>query len=110
LVAVVLVALVSAVFTGAAAWAAPVPSQSSTGSVDPVEKEAVAAERAIVTGALMDFGLTEEDADARAALLTDAEIHMLASDLDSMQVAGDNFQWDTTTVLLVLILVVLIVD
>jgi hypothetical protein len=110
LLAVVLMVLVTATLTGSAGWAAPMPSQSSCGNARDVDTKAVAAERELVKATLMDFGLTAEDAGDRMELLTDQEVHTLASDLESMQVAGDDIQWDTTTVLLVLILVVLIVS
>jgi hypothetical protein len=101
-----------AALTVPSAWAAPVPSQTSCGSAETVDAQAVAAERELVTGKLMDFGLSEKDAASRVGLLTDQEVHTLASDFESLKVAGDDFEWtwNTTTVLLVLILVVLIVD
>jgi hypothetical protein len=61
-------------------------------------------------GKLMDFGLAEQTAGSRVDLLTDQEVHVLASDLEAVQIAGDDIRWDTTTVLLLLILVVLIAD
>ena len=42
------------------------------------------------------------------ALLTDEEVHAIAADLNSLQAAGSRGSWDTTTVLLVIVLVVLI--
>ena len=74
---------------GSVGWAAPVPSQGS--SVDRAEGQAVAAERELVKGRLMDFGLTDEQAGSRADLLTDEEIHVLAGDLDSVQAAGAGY-------------------
>ncbi len=102
--------LVTVTLTGSVAWGAPVPSQSSCAAAGQVDAKAIAAERDLVQGKLMDFGLTEKQAASRVGLLTDREVHTLASDLDSMQVAGDTVRWDTTTVLLLLILVVLIAD
>ncbi|MFB3881273.1 MAG: PA2779 family protein [Armatimonadota bacterium] len=110
LIAVLLAVLVTAALTGTAGWAAPVPSQSSCGGSAAVDQKAVAAERELVKGKLMDFGLTDKDAQGRVDLLTDQEVHALAADLDQVQVAGDDIHWDTTTVLLALILLVLIVD
>jgi hypothetical protein len=109
LVALVLVVLVTAVF-GGSAWAAPVPSQSSAGAPEKADAEAIAAERELIKGKLMDFGLTEEEAASRVDLLADQEVHVIAGDLESLQVGGDEFEWNTVTVLLLLILVVLIVD
>jgi hypothetical protein len=74
---------------GSAVWAAPVPSQGS--SVSQTEGQAVAAERELVKGRLMDFGLTDEQATSRADLLTEEEIHVLAGDLDSVQAAGAGY-------------------
>ena len=107
-IALTLVVLVMAALSGSTGWAAQVPSQTSSGSLEQVDTQAVAAERELVKGTLMDFGLTDQGATSRVDLLTDQEVHALASDLESVKVAGDEIQWDTTTVLLVLILVVLI--
>ena len=108
LIALVLAVLVTMALTGPMAWAAPVPSQSSVGTAEQVDANAVAAERELVKGKLMDFGLAEKDASSRVDLLTDQEVHSLASHLDTVQIAGDDIRWDTTTVLLVVILAVLI--
>ena len=108
LIALVLAVLVTMALTGSMAWAAPVPSQSSVGTAEQVDAKAVAAERELVKGKLMDFGLAEKDASSRVDLLTDQEVHSLASHLDTVQIAGDDIRWDTTTVLLVVILAVLI--
>lgn len=109
-IALTLAVLVTVALSGGAAVAAPVPSQTSAAPTVGADAQTVAAERQIVSGALMDFGLSQADAADRVSLLTDAEVHALAADLDSVQIAGDDIRWDTTTVLLVLILVVLIVD
>lgn len=109
-VALALVVLVTAALSGSTAWAAPVPSQTSAGTLEQGDAQAIAAERELVEATLADFGLTEEESASRVDLLTDQEVHTLAADLESVQVAGDQIQWDTTTVLLLLILVVLIAD
>lgn len=107
-ITLVLAVLVTMALTGSVGWAAPVPSQSSIGTAEQVDGKVVAAERELVKGKLMDFGLAEKDASSRVDLLTDQEVHSLASQLDTVQIAGDNIQWNTTTVLLVVILAVLI--
>jgi len=107
--ALTLAVLVTLALSGVA-LAAPVPSQTSAAPSGTADAQTVTAERQIVTAALTGFGLSEADAAERVSLLTDAEVHALAADLDSVQIAGDDIRWDTTTVLLVLILVVLIVD
>ena len=109
-IALTLVVLVTAAFSASTGWAAPVPSQTSSRTLEQVDAQAAAAERELVKGTLMDFGLTDQGATSRVDLLTDQEVHTLASDLESVQAAGDEIEWDTTTVLLVLILVVLIAD
>jgi len=107
----VLALLVTIALSGSAGLAAPIPSQTScTVSGEQVDAQTAAAERELVKGAVQSFGLTDEQAASRVDLLTEAEVHTLAGNLESLQTAGDNIQWDTTTVLLVLILVVLIVD
>ena len=108
LITLVLAVLVTMALTGSMGWAAPVPSQSSVGTAEQVDAKVVAAERELVKGKLMDFGLAEKDASSRVDLLTDQEVHSLASQLDTVQIAGDDIQWNTTTVLLVVILAVLI--
>ena len=108
--ALTLALLVAVALTGGAAMAAPVPSQTSAAPTAAADAQTVAAERQLVSGALMDYGLSQADAADRVSLLTDEEVHALAADLDSVQIAGDDIQWDTTTVLLLLILVVLIAN
>jgi hypothetical protein len=95
---------------GAPGLAAPVPSQTTCAAPEKVEASVVAAEREMVKGALMGFGLSETKAAERVALLSDAEVHAIAADLASLQAAGDiaHEQWDTTTVLLLLILIAII--
>ncbi len=104
----VLVVLVTVALSGPAGWAAPLPSQTSSGSAEQVDAKAMAAERELVTGKLMEFELTKAEAGSRVDLLTDQEVHMLADSLESLQIAGDEIRWTTETVLLLLILVVLI--
>ena len=105
-----LMAVLALAMLAPAAYAAPVPSQTTCSTSATVDEQAVAAERELVKGKLMDFGLSEKDAASRVQLLTDAEIHALAADLDSVQAAGAirDQQWDTVTVLLLLILVAIL--
>ena len=109
IVALTLALLVTVALSGVA-LAAPVPSQTSAAPTETAEVQTVAAERQIVTAALTDFGLSQADAGERVSLLTDSEVHAIAADLGSLRVAGDDIRWNTTTVLLALILLVLIVD
>lgn len=94
------------------AMAAPVPSQTTCATTAAADSTAVAAERDMIKAKLMDFGLNEKKAAERVALLTDEEVHAIAADLSAVQTAGlrSGDTWDTVTVLLLVILVVLLVD
>lgn len=104
LVAALLLALLAPM-----SWATPVPSQAS-GPAAAAENRTVAAERDLIKGELMDFGLSEKQAAERLALLTDAEVHALAVDPESLRAAGATENWDTLTVILLAILVAVIVS
>jgi hypothetical protein len=110
LVSLALVVVLALAFMAPAACAAPVPSQTTCSASATVEQQAVAAERDLVKGKLMDFGLSDEDAASRVELLTDEEVHAIAADLDSLKAAGamSDDRWDTVTVLLLLILVAIL--
>ncbi len=104
-----LVAVLTLALFGPGAWAAPVPSQAACAAPGGPDAEAIAAARELVKGKLMDFGLSEEAAAGRVELLTDEEVHAIAADLDALQAAGaTGQQWDTVTVLLLLILVAIL--
>lgn len=96
--------------TAPMAFAAPVPSQPASALGAVADEAAVAAERELLKGRLMDFGLDEEAAADRVSLLSDQEVHAIVHHLDSVQAGGAiaDEQWDTTTVLLLLILVALL--
>ena len=98
--------------TAPMAFAAPVPSQPASGLAAAADEIALAAERELLKGRLMDFGLDEEAAADRVNLLSDQEVHAIVQDLDSVQAGGAiaDEKWDTTTVLLLLILVVVLVS
>jgi hypothetical protein len=106
-----LVLALALAMTAPMAMAAPVPSQTTCATAAAADDKAVAAERDMVKAKLMGFGLSEKNAADRVSLLTDVEVHAIATDLSSVQTAGlrsgDN--WDTVTVLLLVILVVLLV-
>jgi hypothetical protein len=110
LIAVMLTTALALAMIAPIAPAAPVPSQATCAAAKEADAQAVAAERELVKGKLMDFGLTDKDAGARVELLTDQEVHAIAADLDSLQAAGavGDQQWDTMTVLLLLILVAIL--
>lgn len=108
---VLVTALVMTLFAPLA-LAAPVPSQTTCAAAKAGDAQAVAAERDLVKATLMDFGLSEQAASSRVDLLTDAEVHAIAADLNSVQTAGalgDN-QNDIVVILLLLILVAILAD
>ena len=87
-----------------------VPSAQSASSISRHEDMATiekALEQKLVRERLKDLGYTEEEIKARLDHLSDAEVHSLASQLDSLMPAGS---WEAAVVviLLVAILVVLI--
>ena len=87
-----------------------VPTEQSTSSVSRQEDMATiqkALEQKLVKERLKDLGYTEEEIKARLDRLSGAEVHSLASQLDSLMPAGG---WEAAVVviLLVAILVVLI--
>jgi len=87
-----------------------VPSDNSSSSFSRQEDIATiqrALEDKLVRERLKDLGYTEEEIKARLDRLSDAEVHSLASQLDSLMPAGG---WEAVLVviLLVAILVVLI--
>jgi len=87
-----------------------VPSDQSASSISRQEDMATierALEQKLVRERLKDLGYTEEEIKARLDRLSDAEVHSLASQLDSLMPAGG---WEVALVviLLVAILIVLI--
>jgi len=112
LITLSLIAILTLAVMAPVALAAPVPSQTTSVAAAAPDEVAIAAERELVKARLMDFGLAEEDAAGRVALLTDAEVHSIAADLESLQTAGalGDQEWDTMTVLLLLILVAILAD
>lgn len=90
LVSSVLLAALALALMAPLACAAPVPSQTTCTASVTLDEQAAAAEREIVKGRLMDFGLSEKDAGSRVSLLTDQEVHALATDLDAVRAGGAN--------------------
>ena len=87
-----------------------VPTDQSTSSVSRQEDMGTiqkALEQKLVKERLKDLGYTEEEIKARLDRLSDAEVHSLASQLDSLMPAGG---WEAAVIviLLVAVLVVLI--
>jgi len=107
---IVVLAMLTIMVLAAAVQAAPVPSQlTSEAAGTALSEQQRAAEIELVKATLLDFGLSEEEAESRIDLLTVEEIHALATDLDAIK-AGGARTWTTVEVLLALILVALIVD
>jgi hypothetical protein len=89
-------------------WAMIVPAGNTNLRSADLAKVRSALESAAVKQRLMDYGLTSDEAAARVNLLTDAELHQFASQLDSVQAGG--FLGDVIFVLLVVVLVLLILE
>lgn len=111
-VAWTLILAMALAFMASMAMAAPVPSQTTCATTAAADTQVLVAERDLIKAKLMDFGLTEKKAADRVGLLTDVEVHAIAADISSVQAAGaiGGERWDTVTVLLVIVLVVLLVD
>ena len=106
----VLVVLAAAVLAPAAG-AATMPSQTSVGQAAQAAPANAAAERQMVKAQLLDLGLAKDQAAGRVQLLTDAEVHVLAAELESIRAGGADGQqtFSMEQVLLIAILVVLLV-
>jgi len=109
-IAVMLVIVMGVVSLVPRVEASFVPSDQSSASLSRQEDMATiqrALEHKVVKERLKDLGYTEEEIKARLDRLSDAEVHSLASQLDSLMPAGS---WEAVLVviLLVAILVVLI--
>ena len=109
-IAVMLVVVMGVVSLVPRVEASFVSSDQSLASLSRQEDMATierALEQKLVRERLKDLGYTEEEIQARLDRLSDAEVHSLASQLDSLMPAGG---WEAALVviLLVAILVVLI--
>jgi hypothetical protein len=88
-----------------------VPSDQSASSISRQEDLAAiqrALENKLVKERLKDLGYTEEEIKERLDRLSDAEVHNLASQLDSLMPAGDGFGV-VIALLVIAILVIVIV-
>jgi Family of unknown function (DUF6627) len=109
-IAVMLVVVMGLVSLVPRVEASFVPSDQSASSISRQEDMATiqkALEQKLVKERLKDLGYTEEEIKARLDRLSDAEVHSLASQLDSLMPAGG---WEAAVIiiLLVAVLVVLI--
>ncbi len=109
-IAVMLVVVMGLVSLVPRVEASFVPTDQSASSLSRQEDMATierALEQKLVRERLKDLGYTEEEIKARLDRLSDAEVHSLASQLDSLMPAGDGFEV-AVIILLVLVLVVLV--
>jgi len=107
--AMLTLALLAAAMLASAVGAAEMPSQTSLSEGAKVAQANVAAERQALQSALVDLGLTKDQAAQRVQLLTDQEVHALAAQVGSIRAGGAGQQsFSLEQVLLVAILVVLI--
>ncbi len=91
-------------------WAMFIPSDdaANTRKSDLVRVQS-ALESTVIKQRLMDYGLSPEDAAAKLTLLSDDEIHNLASRLDSVQAGGDVIG-EVIFLLLVAVIVVVVLE
>jgi hypothetical protein len=92
-------------------WAMYIPA----GQASPARQADLGAiqktlESSVVKQRLMDVGLSSEEALARINLLSDAQTHKLAANLDSLQAGADGGVDALVFLLLVAIIVVLILE
>ncbi len=95
---------IPAVPQGASAGAAP---DASVRTADLIKIRS-ALESKIVSQRLLDHGLTSEEAMARVNMLTDDQVHQLASHTDSLQAGGDAAGFVAGLLIIALLVVVLI--
>jgi hypothetical protein len=90
-------------------WAMFIPSAQSTSvrqsDLNDIQKT---LETAMIKQRLADFGLSPEDATARLNSLSDAQIHQLAANLDSVQAGADGVGALIFLLLVVILVVVLL--
>ncbi len=94
----------SAVPQGENAAAAP---DASVRSADLIKIRS-ALESKIISQRLMDHGLTPDEAMARVTMLSDDQVHQLASHTDSLQAGGDAAGFLVSVVIIALLVVLLI--
>jgi len=106
-IAVMLVVVMGVVSLVPRVEASFVPSDQSPSSISRQDDMATiqkALEQKLVRERLKDLGYTEEEIKARLDRLSDAEVHSLASQLDSLMPAGS-----TAAVIVVILLVAILV-
>ena len=107
-VAVMLVVVTGLVSLVPRVEASFVPSDQSASSISRQEDMARierALEQKLVRERLKDLGYTEEEIKARLDRLSDAEVHSLASQLDSLMPAGS---WEAVVIVILLFAIVVV--
>jgi hypothetical protein len=91
-------------------WAMFIPSDHAAGTrTADIARLQSALESTVIKQRLMDYGLSSEAAATKLALLSDEQIHDLASRLDSVQAGGD-VVGEVIFLLLVAIIVVVVLE
>jgi len=104
-----LILAVFALTLPAPGWAMLLPAgQAVERSTDQAKVQA-ALESSVIKQRLMDFGLTPEETTARIDKLSDEQLHLLASNLDSVQAGGDVLG-DVVVILLIVIIVIAVLE
>ena len=113
--ALALLAISTAVGPAEAMFISAVPQGGSTGAATETSvrtadliKIRSALESKIIGQRLMDHGLTPDEAMARVNMLSDDQIHQLASHTDSLQAGGDAVGVLASLVIIALLVVLLI--
>ena len=102
---VVVMGLVSLVPRVEASFVPSDQSASSNSRQDDMATIQKALEQKLVKERLKDLGYTEEEIKARLDRLSDAEVHRLASQLDSLMPAGG---WEVAVIILLLVAVLVV--
>ena len=108
-VALYLIVSVSILTLPAQGWAMFIPSSHSaaarTSELETVQK---ALETSVVKQRLADYGLSSAEVMSRIDSLSDAEIHRIASNLDSLQAGADGVDLMIFLLLVAILVVVLL--
>ena len=81
---------------------------ASTGRTADLARIQVALESKVIQQKLMDYGLSPEETMARINMLSDEQIHQLATNTDALQAGGDAIGTLVGLIILAILVVVLI--
>ena len=91
-------------------WAMFIPSDPAAGArTTDLTRLRSALESTVIKQRLIDYGLSSEEAAARLTLLSDEQIHDLASRMDSVQ-AGGGVVGDVVLLLLLAVIIVIVLE